>query len=234
LLPSRGVEGAVDRYLTRRAAGAVTAARSTAEAPTLAAFAEAQRRATDLKDARYATTFGADGGFAGKLSVAVEALSTGLSRCVSMAFPDPYFSWDSHTDNDARQSTLWEQLFAGLLDLQLRLATTTGPSGRPLADDVTVVVLSEMGRTPQLNGGNGKDHWPYTGAVLFGAGIRGDRQIGDMNENFQGLEVDLASGELAAGGVVPTASHLGATLLATADVDPAEWVPGYDPIGALV
>lgn len=233
-LPDRNVQGAVDRYVGRRAAASVIGARSDVRRATMTSYAEAVRRATDLKDARYATTFGGGEGLVGKLGVAVEALSTGLSRCVSLSFPDAYYSWDSHTNNDAAQTVLWDQLFSGLSELRTMLATTPAPSGNPLSDEVVVVVMSEMGRTPQLNGTNGKDHWPYTSAMLWGAGIVGDRQIGDFNRLFQGSNVDLGSGELAGSGVVPTAAHLGATLLAVADEDPAAWVPGYDPVGALV
>lgn len=235
-IPSRSVEGAVDRYLLRRAGAAKLHPRVDNEIEMLDLFHEAQVRATDLKDERYATRFGSGSSLSDKLKVAVEALSTGLSRTVSITSPDPYGRWDTHTDNDAQQTVLWESLFSGLIDLVELLSTTTGTSGGILAEEVTVVVLSEMGRTPLLNGDNGKDHWPYTSALLFGAGIAGDRQIGGMDELFQGRPIDLLSGDLAAvgSGVVPSASHLGATLLACADEDPAKWLPGYSPISALV
>jgi uncharacterized protein (DUF1501 family) len=233
-LPSRSTEGAIDRYLLRRAAAARLSPRVAAEAELLDGFAEAQQRATDLENARFATQFGSNAGFSGKLRVATEALATGLSRTVSLAFPDPYFSWDSHTDNDAQQTVLWEALFAGLLELQELLSLTPGTSGSPLSEEVVVVVVSEMGRTPLLNGDNGKDHWPYTSALLFGPGIAGDRQVGGMDELFQGRPIDLATGETSEGGVVPTASHLGATLLAAADEDPAQWLPGYGPVEGLL
>jgi uncharacterized protein (DUF1501 family) len=233
-LPSRDVRGAVDRYLLRRAAAVEGTGRTPAETQLLARWADATRRAVDLEDARYATQFGGGSDVAGKIDVVVEALSKGLSRCVSMTYPNPYFTWDTHNDNDAGQSPLWEGLFAGLVDLQERLDTTAGPTGRPLAEDTVVVVVSEMARTPKLNGDAGKDHWPYTSALLFGSGVRGGTQVGDFNHLFQGTEVDLASGEVTPRGVVPSASHLGATLVALADEDPAAWVSGYAPIGAVL
>lgn len=232
-VPSTSVQGIVDRYMIRRIAAASAAAAGTARAEALARYAEATNRAIDLKDARGATTFGASGGFSGKLSVAVEALASGLSRCVSIAYPDPYYSWDTHADNDAQQTVLWDDLFAGMIELVALLAQTPGTSGAPLADEVVVVVVSEMGRTPQLNGDNGKDHWPYTSALLFGGPVVGDQQIGGFDSGFSGETIDLASGELGAG-VVPSASHVGATLLALGGHDPAEWVPGYDPLGSVV
>jgi Protein of unknown function (DUF1501) len=235
VLPSGGVQGAVDRYLSRRAAGALASARSAPEAHLLGLFSDANLRAQDLKDARYATSFGASSDLSGKFAVAVEAFATGLSRTVSLAYPGySVGSWDTHTNNDEQQANLWEELFAGLLDLATLLATTNGPEGRPLAEDVTVVVVSEMARTPALNANAGKDHWPYTSAMLFGAGVAGNQQLGAYDANVQGVGIDLVSGEAADGGVVPTASHLGATVLQLAGIDPQEHVPGFDPIAALV
>lgn len=233
-LPSTGVQGAIDRYLGRRAAALAGTGRTASEQALLDTWGEAVGRATALQDARHAVAFGSAAGFEAKIGVALGALSTGLSRCVSLAFPEPNALWDSHSGNDEAQSALWETLFAGLLNLQDQLAITIGPSGRPLADDVVVVVLSEMGRTPKLNAAGGKDHWPYTSAMLWGSGVAGGRQVGDYNELFQGSAIDLLSGEPNPDGVVPAASHLGATLLALADEDPAQWVPGHDPIGALI
>jgi hypothetical protein len=46
-----------------------------------------------------------------KTQVAVDALSIGLSRCVTLS---DEMSWDTHADNDATQSSLFEALFYGL------------------------------------------------------------------------------------------------------------------------
>ena len=39
-------------------------------------------------------------------------------------------------------------------------------------DELTVVVLSEMTRTPKFNVSGGKDPWPYTSALLLGHGLQ--------------------------------------------------------------
>ena len=45
---------------------------------------------------------------------------------------------------------------------------------RGLLDETLVVVMSEMGRTPKINGNAGRDHWTYCYSMFFaGAGIRG-------------------------------------------------------------
>lgn len=50
---------------------------------------------------------------------------------------------------------------------------------RGLLDETLVVVMSEMGRTPKINGNGGRDHWTYCYSVtLAGAGIRGGTVFG--------------------------------------------------------
>jgi hypothetical protein len=82
-------------------------------------------------------------------------------------------SWDTHSDNfnwlrgalpvlDAAYGALLEDLEAhGLLD------------------ETLVVLMSDMGRTPQVNANAGRDHWTYCYTVTFaGAGIRGGTLCG--------------------------------------------------------
>jgi uncharacterized protein (DUF1501 family) len=50
-------------------------------------------------------------------------------------------------------------------------------SGR--LDDVLVVVGGEFGRTPKINGGAGRDHWPHAGMLLLaGGGLPHGRVVG--------------------------------------------------------
>jgi uncharacterized protein (DUF1501 family) len=51
--------------------------------------------------------------------------------------------------------------------------------GRGLLDETLVVLMSDMGRTPQVNAAAGRDHWSYCYTVVFaGAGIRGGTVCG--------------------------------------------------------
>jgi hypothetical protein len=82
-------------------------------------------------------------------------------------------SWDTHAANfvwlrgvlpslDATASALLEDL-----------------DGRGLLEETLVVLMSDMGRTPQVNAAAGRDHWTYCYTVLFaGAGIRGGTVCG--------------------------------------------------------
>ncbi len=51
-----------------------------------------------------------------------------------------------------------------------------------MLDDVTVIAWGEFGRTPRINGGAGRDHWPPVScAFLAGGGIRAGQAIGATN-----------------------------------------------------
>ncbi|MBW3541748.1 MAG: DUF1501 domain-containing protein, partial [Planctomycetes bacterium] len=85
-----------------------------------------------------------------------------------------YDAWDTHTNNFAilKQNKLpgFDQTFSALMeDLE----------ARGLLDETLVVVMSEMGRTPRINGNAGRDHWTFCYSALFaGAGIRGGTVYG--------------------------------------------------------
>lgn len=50
---------------------------------------------------------------------------------------------------------------------------------RGLDQDVTVIAWGEFGRTPIINAGGGRDHWPkVSGAILAGGGLRTGQVIG--------------------------------------------------------
>ncbi|GDX78379.1 hypothetical protein LBMAG42_01900 [Deltaproteobacteria bacterium] len=132
--------------------------------------------------------------------------------------------WDTHSNND-RQGLHFEELFdllaLGIADLDSRTAV----DGGSLADETVIVLFSEMGRTPQLNGGNGRDHWTYTSAMVFGAGVRGGQVIGGFDDSGYGDNADYATGEVSDSGTGIHARNFGASLLALGDVDPGEDAP---------
>jgi hypothetical protein len=131
--------------------------------------------------------------------------------------------WDTHAENHM-QSNHFEELFQMLAMVLDDLDGRTSSTGGALKDEVTLCILSEMGRTPKLNNG-GRDHWTYTSAMLIGAGVEGGQVIGGYDEYGYGSLVDLESGEVTDGGTGLDASNLGGTLLALGDVDPGENTP---------
>ena len=53
---------------------------------------------------------------------------------------------------------------------------------RGMDRDVSVVVWGEFGRTPKINKGGGRDHWPRVScALLAGGGMRTGQVIGATN-----------------------------------------------------
>lgn len=84
--------------------------------------------------------------------------------------------FDSHANNDADQLRLIPEFLAGVRYL-LRKAEDL-----KLRDRLVVVLQSEMGRTPNYNNGNGKDHWSIGSIVFLGRGIRGNRVIGATDD----------------------------------------------------
>jgi hypothetical protein len=81
--------------------------------------------------------------------------------------------WDTHANNfDAvkRLSGILDPAWATLMqDL----------SDRGLLDSTLIVWMGEFGRTPRINGGNGRDHWANSwSAVLAGGGIKGGTVYG--------------------------------------------------------
>lgn len=91
--------------------------------------------------------------------------------------------WDTHARNFDTVRTLSQTLdpaFATLID-DLR--------DKGLLDTTTIVWMGEFGRTPRINGNQGRDHFPNAWtAVLAGGGIRGGSVYGRTTAD--GMEVD--------------------------------------------
>lgn len=225
----------VNRWLaeaTRRAAMRQSGARSRALTED---YEIALDRATQLRAVVGEVNLDRGSTFGEQVELAARVLSGGVSRCVCVAHPRPEVTidWDSHAGNDGAQNLLFEDLFAELMTLREVLAATPGASAPTLADETVVVVLSEMARTPTINGTGGKDHWPFTSALLFGPGVRGDLVVGGYDEALYGSNIDIGTGATDSAGTTLIPNLLGATLLALGDVDPeAEGIA--DPAVAAV
>jgi uncharacterized protein (DUF1501 family) len=227
-LPDPDAPALVDAWLRGTIAGRAGAA-TDANARRLAeGFETSLDRAGQLKLLSTDLSLSGGSAFTDQLQLGIEALAAGVSRCVTVNHPSrsALTMWDTHADNHRQQSELFEDLFSHLLTLQETLATTPGVIADTLAEEVVVVVLSEMGRTPTMNSSGGKDHWPYTTAVALGPGIAGGQVIGGFDTDEIGYRVDLDSGEIDEGGALLGQEILGATLMQVAGISPEE--AGYD------
>lgn len=181
------------------------------------AHATSLRRLATLESKADALTWPTSTAMDQQTALAVDLLAQDLTRCITVAHD--FVDWDSHADNDGNQSYMFEDLFTRLGTLMTRLSETAGPRGGTLADETVVVALSEMGRTPYLNGGAGKDHWPHTSALLVGPNLAGGRVIGGFDALFTGQKVDYTSGEVSESGETIGTPELGATILELAGVE---------------
>ncbi|MSR52377.1 MAG: DUF1501 domain-containing protein [Gemmataceae bacterium] len=85
--------------------------------------------------------------------------------------------WDTHGDN-------FKQLKTNLLPKfdQAVTALVNDLFDRGLQNDVLVMAMGEFGRTPKINGGAGRDHWPGAMSVLYaGGGLKMGQAIGTTN-----------------------------------------------------
>jgi len=87
--------------------------------------------------------------------------------------------WDTHGDN-------FKQLKNNLLPKydQALTALVSDLCDRGRQEDVLVMTLGEFGRTPKINGGAGRDHWPGAMSIVYaGGGLKMGQVIGSTNAN---------------------------------------------------
>ena len=161
-----------------------------------------------------------------QIELSLNLLSNNVTA-VSMIqiLPPPFHQWDTHSNNDDLQSGCFDYLFQYVHQLANQLESTQDNTGRPLIETTTVVVLSEMGRTPVYNSSAGKDHWPYTSMLMFGNKVRGGSVVGATDDRLITAPVGLDDGQSASKGVSIQSGHLLAGLLTAFDIDPGQYFP---------
>jgi hypothetical protein len=121
--------------------------------------------------------------------------------------------WDTHGNNFNAVRDLSRQLDPGMSQLVIDLRD------RGLLDTTLIVWMGDFGRTPRINGGNGRDHWPNSwSSVLLGGGMRGGQVVGRTD----------ASGSTVVERPVP-AIDLMATICLLLGIDPGKM--NQTPIG---
>lgn len=140
-----------------------------------------------------------------------------------------YGSWDHHSNlKGAFESNMmnFDKAYAMLI---------TDLKQRGLLDSTLVMITSEFGRTPKINGTNGRDHWPRVfSTVLAGGGTKAGFAYGTSDALAAEPETDPVSpGQLAA-----TMYHLMGIdprkKLMTPDLRPVEIVYEEDPIQKIL
>lgn len=95
------------------------------------------------------------------------------------------YGWDTHGDNFNGHLSLvgkFDQAFAALIE---------DLAERSLLDRVLVIVLSEFGRTPRINGHVGRDHWPEAWSLaMAGCGLKHGIAVGKTNAKGTWVETE--------------------------------------------
>ena len=231
-VPNAADEDLIRRWLEARAERELaTRAQRGANRSRVVDFVESLERGDALRT--HSAAFGTRGitlGLEQQIAVAIDALRGDVAWSVLV---DSRLGWDTHTNN-AAQGPLHEALFAALGSLVERLSTLEGrTSGSRMIDETVVLVLSEMSRTPRLNATAGKDHWPFTSALVIGGGVAGGTTFGGTDDRLEGLPVNLATGAPAPAGRSLLPENLVAGVLELAGADPSIWLPGVEPLRAI-
>jgi len=121
--------------------------------------------------------------------------------------------WDMHADGGGLNNTYldYERHLCPQFDWAFT-ALITDLEQRGLLKETVVAVLSEFGRTPQINGRGGRDHYPAAWTnFLCGGNIRGGQVVGSTDKTgsrpndspveppqiiasiYQGMGIDLDS-----------------------------------------
>jgi hypothetical protein len=124
----------------------------------------------DAEDPRVADRYGRHA-FGRHLLLARRLMEAGVS-CVRVT----HTNYDTHHENfdfHIEQVGEFDRPFAALFD---------DLADRGMLDSTLVIVMSEFGRTPQINDRYGRDHWSKAWSIaLGGCGIKGGAVIGKTN-----------------------------------------------------
>jgi hypothetical protein len=131
-------------------------------------------KAFDLSDEPDATTRAYGDSDFGRGCLMARRLVEGGVRFVEVVLD----GWDTHKDNFGRTQKLMGALDPAFATLVRDL------DERKLLSSTLVMCMGEFGRTPKINGDEGRDHHPAAwSAVLAGGGVRGGVTVGATSED---------------------------------------------------
>ncbi len=133
--------------------------------------------------------------------------------------------WDSHYRNVDKQIGATRSFLTMLERFLDDLHSKKNEHGT-LADNTLVVIGSELGRFPVINGNLGKDHWPEAPYILMGPGLNTGKAFGQTGKFMEGGKVSFATGANDAAGDHLILDDLGTTLVQMAGLNPS--VYGYN------
>ena len=194
-----------------------------------AAFHDANGRADKLT--RLAGALNLNDNTGAQLAVSLgNAFRSGLTTSVTV---NPFGGFDTHSDN-TQQNQRWDDVFTYLNALATGLSQQPGLVAPTLLAETTIVVCSEFGRTPELNGDNGKDHHPWTSMVLLGKGVKGGTTVGTTDGNQEGVKTNFNNGAPDDTGLVLDVTNMVAGLVTLMGANSSDYMPTVPPFTAMI
>ncbi|MEZ4435441.1 MAG: DUF1501 domain-containing protein [bacterium] len=154
-----------------------------------------------------------------RAALAVQAITTGISRVVSVAVTP---SLDTHFDDwITDQGPNQRRGFNAIARMAEMLAQLPyGNRGESWLDHTTIVGFSEFSRTPLLNTRGGRDHHLTNSCFLLGGGVRGGQVIGASSDvGMSPQTVNLHTGAVDPDGEVIRPEHIIQTLYDEVGID---------------
>lgn len=185
-----------------------------------AAFFERMKTTPRFKPESWTERKGKAGRVAEDLQRVLWFLENDLAKGVYVRI---YFGWDSHTRNTAHQAQA-SGSFMGSLDRFLTELHTRRNAHGTLAEQTVLVIGSELGRFPIINGNEGKDHFPECPYVFMGPTVNSGEGKGiafvETDKMMAGTPVSLTTGRPEAGGSLVHLDDIGTTLVHMAGMKP--------------
>lgn len=136
-------------------------------------------------------------------ALATKLIINDVVTCVNLGIG----GFDTHTSQTTRMQPIMQmtdRLVRAMVD-KLRAAGKL--------DSTLIVLYSDFGRTPKVNGSAGRDHWPVGGALMIGGGIAGGRAVGATDDSLLALGINTTSGAVDSAGTQISPIHLGGSIL---------------------
>jgi uncharacterized protein (DUF1501 family) len=118
-------------------------------------------------------------GGADAFALALKLINNDICTCINLGIG----GFDTHQGQTARLQPILTNVdfLIGQLVAGLRASNKL--------NDTLIVLYSDFGRTPIVNGSNGRDHWPTGGALIIGGGIDGGRAVGASDDNLNAVDL---------------------------------------------
>ena len=152
-------------------------------------------------------------------ALAAQAITGGVSRCVSIQLADR--SLDTHFDNWSRdQGPIQQRGFNAIARLIEDLAGREYGDGESWLDRTTIIGFSEFCRTAMLNERGGRDHSLTNACFLAGGSVRGGQVIGVSSDvGMAPVHIDLQTNEPSPDGTIIRPEHVLRSLFDEVGID---------------